>query len=228
MMGDLQHRRFLACQECGTLIPADPSAADLPDDVAIEAVATIEEFVAAHGTHTLCELRRTAADSLLDRPFWDPMATVHIELTDGERTYVAKAHRRSVEDPRQFDLEPFSMGAVETKVDVDDDHVRRGLDLKFFPHAIRPTKIEDFLDVLHSALRDVCTDELEIAFVDADDPAVCIARMPEPIFQQLLAASARIFDPWEVPLVEGFLRENREEDGALALRVRRLAELVSD
>jgi hypothetical protein len=227
-MMDLQPRRFLACHECGTLVPAEPREADRFNGIAPELAAALEEFIAQHRAHRLCELHRTETDSLVDRPFWDPMATVHIELTDGERTYVAKAHRDSVEDPRQFVLEPCSIRTLDSEVGIDDSDVRRGLDLKFFPHALRPTKIDDFLSALHSALRDIAAENLVIAFVDASDPAMSIARMPEQIFQQLLAASARIFDPWEVPLVQRFLQENREEDGVLALRIRRHAALMND
>jgi len=117
---------------------------------------------------------------------------------------------------------------VASEVDIADVDVRRGLDLEFFPHAVRPTKIDDFLGALHEAIRDLATEDLEIAFVDADDPAVSIAPMPEAAVQRVLHASSKIFDPWEFPLVERFLRENRQETGVLALRVRRNAVIVDE
>jgi hypothetical protein len=102
------------------------------------------------------------------------------------------------------------------------------LDLEFYPHAVRPTKIENFLNALHAAIRDLALEDIEIAFADADDPAVSIAPMPEQAFRRILAASLEIFDPWELPRVERFLRENRLETGVLALRVRRNAVMVNE
>ena len=62
---------------------------------------------------------------------------------------------------------------------------------------------------------------MEIAFDAADDPDVSIAGMPDGIYNEILARCAEIFDPWELPRVIDFLRDNRDADGLLALRVRR-------
>jgi hypothetical protein len=80
---------------------------------------------------------------------------------------------------------------------------------------VRPTKVDDFLNALHATIRDLALEDIEIAFADVDDPTVSIAPMPEQAFQQLLAASTRIFDASEIPRVERFLRQNRLEDGVL-------------
>lgn len=223
MNGSPRHCRFLACHDCGTLVPADISERTGLNGAAQELALGLEEFVVEHGSHTLVELRRTKAESLSGGPLWDPMAAVHFELTDGARRYVARAWRACVDDPRRYELTPHVLQGAASQVNVDERDVRRSLDLEFFPHAVRPTKIDEFVEALRHALREVATEELEIAFVDAQDPAVSIARMPERTFQQLLAASARIFDPWEMPLMQRFLEENREGDGVLALRVRRQA-----
>lgn len=227
MNGSPRHCRFLACHDCGTLVPADISERNDLNGAAQELALGLEEFVVEHGSHTLVELRRTEADSLSAGPLWDPMAAVHFELTDGARRYVARAWRARIDDPRRYELTPNMLQVVASQVDVDERDVRRSLDLQFFPYAVRPTKVDEFVAALHHALHEVETEDLEISFVDAQDPAVSIARMPEQTFQQLLAASARIFDPWEMPLVHRFLRENREGDGVLALRVRRQA-MVTD
>ena len=105
--------------------------------------------------------------------------------------------------------------------------MRRGLDREFYPQALRPTKLDRFISVLHDVVRHIPPAELEIAFDLADDPAVSIARMPNETYEELLARCIEIFDPWEWPRVSRFLCENRGEDGVLALRVRRHVALLS-
>jgi hypothetical protein len=218
-----RHSRFLACHDCGTLVPADIAERTDFNGAAQELALGLQEFVVEHASHSLSELRRTEAESVSNGPLWDPLAPIQIELTDGEQCYVASGRRACIDEARRYEFRLSTLRIVSCQVDIDERDIRRGLDLEFFPHAVRPTKVDEFVDALHNALREVETEDLEIAFVDAQDPAVSIARMPEPTFQRLLAASARIFDPWEMPLVQRFLEENREEDGVLALRVRRQA-----
>jgi hypothetical protein len=227
MMAGPLYRRFLACRDCGTLVPLSPAGNDfllLPE----EDVSPRAAFVGAHGTHSLVELERTETESASVGPLWDPMTTHYVELTDGNRLYVATSSRPSIEQERVYTFEPCALRDLASEVDIADSDVRRGLDLEFYPHALRPTKVDDFLDALHAAVRDVALEDIEIAFADAEDPEVSIAPMPEAAFRQLLAASERIFDAWEIPRVERFLRENRLETGVLALRVRRNAVIVNE
>lgn len=213
--------RYLACRGCGTLVPAGlPGHGEL-DPAAQELALGVQEFLFEHGSHDICELRRTAAESVSEGPLWDPMAVVYVELTDGEQRYVARAQRSGVDEPRRYVFAPHSLRVGPPQVDIDEADLRRGLDLEFFPHAVRPTKIEAFVGAVQAALRGIDVRDLEIAYVDAQDPGVSIARLPERAWQELLAASARIFDPRELAHVQRFLEGNRGEDGALVLRIRR-------
>jgi hypothetical protein len=218
---------FLACSDCGTLVPMVSESRSIADD-SCELAAAADEFASEHSAHDLVRLHRTDTEPLSEGAPWDPMVRVHLELTDGERLYVATASRRSVDDERVYTFRPCCLRTVAAAVGIADNDVRRGLDLEFFPHAVRPTKVEDFLGALHEAIGELATEDLEIAFVDSADPAVSIAPMPEQAVQRVLTASSKIFDAWEFPLVERFLRQNRQETGVLALRVRRNAVIVED
>jgi hypothetical protein len=226
MMVGWHFERFLACCDCGTLVPTAPGSQSRAGEV--ESGTTFDEFAIEHRSHDLIELQRTDTEPVSEGALWDPMVRVHIELTDGDRLYVATASRPSIEEERVYSFRPSCLRTIAREVNIADTDVRRGLDLKFFPHAVRPTKIDDFLDALHEAIRDLAAEDLEIAFVDADDPHVSIAPMPEQAVQRVLVASSKIFDPWEFPLVERFLQENRQETGVLALRVRRNAVVDDD
>jgi hypothetical protein len=87
--------------------------------------------------------------------------------------------------------------------------------------------LDRFISVVHDIVSHIPPNDLEIAFDDADDPAVSIARMPTESYQELLTRCTEIFDAWEWPRVSRFLRDNRGEDGLLALRVRRQMSLLS-
>jgi hypothetical protein len=218
---------FLACRDCGTLVPIMASH-DAIGGLSDEMAASRAEFLDVHGAHRLLELKRTETESASVGPVWDPMSTHYVELTDGVQLFVATSSRPSIDEGRVYTFEPCALRSLASEVEIAENDVRRGLDLEFYPHAVRPTKVDDFLNALHAAIRDLALEDIEIAFADVDDPAVSIAPMPEQAFQRLLAASTQIFDAWEIPHVERFLRQNRLEDGVLALRVRRNAVIVND
>jgi len=217
---------LLACHDCGVLLPVEPTEA------AEQAGAAPEDndyltFVAVHATHRTGHLLRQGEETLSDQPLWDPMGTLAFPATDGEQPYVVIARRESIEEARTY---RFTSGILEcrnSEVLVDDSDLRRGLDRQFFPYALRPTKLDLFISVVHDIISHIPADALEIAFDAADDPAISVARMPTESYQELLTRCTEIFDPWEWPRVSRFLRDNRGEDGLLALRVRRQANLLS-
>ncbi len=213
--------QLIACRDCGLLQPVETSTT-IPGDAAIEAaLEAYGQFLADHHQHELTWLARTACETSSDRPLWDPMATITFAATDGEHCYVVSGTRTSIEEPRVYHFAPGSVDAGNASVLVADQPLRRGLDLEFYPHALRLTKIEQFLSAVHDIIGHLDADELPIAFDDADDPAISIARMPDATYQELLTRCADIFDAAEIETVIKFLRENRDEDGLLALRVRR-------
>jgi hypothetical protein len=216
---------FLACYDCGVLHP-----------VALEAPAVMEDtptahddataFAADHVTHRTSHLFRYGDDAASDRPLWDPLGTLVFQATDGEQLYVVVGRRESIADPRTY---RFTQGTIQTtnsEVLLDDGDLRRALDRQFFPHTLRPTKLDRFISVVHDVVSHIPPNDLEIAFDDADDPAVSVARMPTESYQELLTRCTDIFDAWEWPRVSRFLRDNRGEDGLLALRVRRQTSLL--
>ncbi len=215
----------LACQDCGVLHPVvllDPAQQDRPTDPSEN-----DGFIAGHVAHHTTLLVRQTPETASDRPLWDPLATLTFQATDGEQPYIVTARRESIEEPRVYHFTPGTLEARNSEVVVDDRDLRRALDLQFFPHALRPTKVERFISVVHEVVRHIPPDNLEIAFDVADDPAVSVARMPSESYQELLTRCTEIFDPSEWPRVSRFLRDNRGEDGLLALRVRRHVSVVT-
>ena len=217
---------FLACHDCGVLHPVEPTGPTRSDDAAQDS-EDFAAFAASHASHHTARLVRQGEDTASDRPLWDPMGTLTFQATDGEQHYIVIGRRESIEEPRTYRFAPGELEARNSEVEVDDRDLRRGLDRQFFPHALRPTKLDRFISVVHDVVSHIPPDDLEIAFDAADDPAVSVARMPTECYQELLTRCTEIFDPWEWPRVSRFLRDNRGEDGLLALRVRRQMSLLS-
>jgi len=212
---------FVACHDCAELHPvASPSAAFFDDDNE-DGTDAYTEFLVKHRAHRVACLGRSGSEVRADRPLWDPMAILMFEVSDGERSYVVTASRRSIEDERVYRFTTGVLAVGSSEVQIDPRDLRRGLDLQFYPHALRPTKLERFLSVVHEAIHQIDPDHLEIAFDAADDPDVCIAGLPDGAYDEIRTRCAEIFDSWELPRVMDFLHDNRDADGLLALRVRR-------
>lgn len=213
--------KLLACHDCGVLQPIDDASVHSRDDAEAAMHEGLDEFVARHQTHRTACLQRDGSESTADRPLWDPMATVTFSATDGDLTYVVTAARPSIDAPRVYRFVPGTLTVPTAEVAIDTADLRRGLDLEFQPHALRPTKLDRFLSALEEIIGRIDPEALEIAFDDADDPAVSVAPLPDAAYRQLVGRCTEIFDAWELSRVTHFLHDNRDADGLLALRVRR-------
>jgi hypothetical protein len=210
---------LLACHDCNVLLPVFAAGGEFPADD--EAADAYTAFASDHATHYTTLLRRNGGECIADHPLWDPMARISFEATDGNQVYIVTAARVSIEEPRTYHFMRGALQVQHAEVDIDDGDLRRALDREFFPFALRPTKVERFLSILHQVLRRIDPNRLELSFDLADDPAVSIAVMPEESYHELLARCAEVFDPSELPIVNRFLEDNRDADGLLALRLRR-------
>lgn len=220
-MNDLLSTGFLACRDCGVLQTVLLHASIWSDDMVEDAFRTCDEFLAEHGAHRIAWFQRHGVDCVADRPLWDPMATITFEVSDGQDSYIATSARESIDAERVYRFVPGSLQLRQSQISLDEQSLQRALDLQFYPHALRPTKVARLLSVLHEVVGQINPDDVAIAFDEADDPAVSIGRMPDASFDELLARAAEIFDSWELARITDFLRDNRNEDGLLALRVRR-------
>lgn len=205
-------QRFLACRTCLRLTRVAP---DLPPD------DDEPPFETAHAGHRLEPVTRLGDAFLSDRPAWDPMATTYIEVTNGSEVLLVRSGRRSVEDPVERVLLPGRLRLERVTVEFESGLIERALDAHFFPHALRPGKVQRFLQILDDLCRQVDADDLEVVFDSAEEPHVHYARLPTPLRQELLSRCAAVFDTWERERLQNFLLQVDADDGLFTLRVTR-------
>ncbi|HVN86572.1 MAG TPA: hypothetical protein VMW17_17200 [Candidatus Binatia bacterium] len=213
---------YLLCRDC-RVIHRVYAATELVTggSVSEEAAIAYGQFLVQHRHHPLERLTRESLLEYHDGPLWDPMRSSYIELTNGCETFTVRTGRGGLDEPvtRAIVTERIVPEALE--VTVEESEVRRALDHHFHPYALRQTKIDGFVHAVQQILATLPGDQVETSFDDADDPAVSIARLPDDGCVALLARCMDIFDSWELPRVAAFVSANRDEYGALALRVRR-------
>ena len=206
---------FLLCRRCGVLhpVPVHPIDDDAAEDLAL--------FLAEHKAHVLEDAQRVADSALFDGPTWDPMSTRWFRVAAGADLLVVRSWRTSVDEPRRHELTsapPQAAGCIE----VDEPLLRRALDRHFYPHAVRPAKLERFVHTVNELIADLDPGEVETTFDDVALPNSSIGPFPADLCNTLISRCAPIFDAWELDRVRSFIADHRLEDGALAVRVRRL------
>ena len=110
-------------------------------------------------------------------------------------------------------------------IEVDEPLLRRAFDRHFYPHAMRPAQAR----ALRRTPCASCCAELDPAEVEIDLRRSVAARTPAsapfPAASASICSTAAppIFDDWELERVRSFIADHRLEDGALAVRVRRVS-----
>jgi hypothetical protein len=211
---------FLLCRQCQVLHPVAP-AGD-PRFADEEAVLELRDFRAAHEAHVIEDAERVIEDALFDRPSWDPMATRWFHVAAGANLLLVRSWRATIDDPRRYELELTALSPDLPFVDVDERLLRRALDRHFFPQALRPKKLEAFVGIVHDLIDRLDAAEVETSFDDVSLPNASIGPFPEELCDTLLDRCAGVFDVWELERLRLFVSEHRQEDGALAVRVRRV------
>ena len=218
--------RFLLCRSCAVLHSLESAAADLSPEGREDALRELEAFESEHDGHRLEEVVRNSPSASLDRPAWDPMATLWFFVRSGSEELLVRASRASIEEPRGYRLipePPPSRGLVE----IDAALVRRALDRHFFPQAVSSRKLDYFVGALGELVADIDPRSVETSFDDPEYADAGIGPLPEEICHALLERAAALFDAWELERLCEFVAEHRREDGALALRVHRTLAALS-
>lgn len=212
-----QPTTFIACLDCRVLEPAAPSAGRHGST----AKAAGTGFLQAHSRHHTTRLERRELELSSDQRWWHRNSTASFAVTDGQRLYVVTGDRPSASREILYRLRPGTLQPKELSLAVDEDTIRRGLASALFPYRLRLTKFRRFMAALQSTVRKLSAGQLDLIFEAADNPGVGIVRMPESAYAELDRLCSTVFDPWELPRMQQFLARDREQDGLLALRVRR-------
>ena len=211
---------FLLCRRCGSLAPTrTPGPWPEPDR---EAAADLTAFGAAHAAHGLIEAIRLDQRPLTDRPPGEPMATRWFRVAAGERILAVRSWRTTPDEPRRYVVEPAGLPAVAACVDVDEALLRRALDRHFYPHVIRHAQLDGVLAAVRELLAALDPDRVETSFDDATLPDAAIGPFPAALCEPLLERCAALFDAAARDRLRGFVAAHAREDGALAVRVRRV------
>jgi hypothetical protein len=207
---------LLLCRQCGVLhpLPAQPNA---DDDTAQD----LQAFRTLHGAHGIADAERLPDSALFDGPTWDPMSTRWFRVATGTEVLLVRSWRTSIEEPRRFEVTAM-LPPTSDCIDVDEPLLRRALDHHFYPHAIRRAKVERVVDTVRALIAPLDPSQVETTFDDAALPNTSIGPFPGALCDALLDRCAPFLDDWERERLRTFIAAHRLEDGALAVRVRRI------
>ncbi len=206
---------WLGCRDCGTALPLLSHALVAADDT------DLTTFLAAHAGHSLTHLRIDGDAIQSTHPMWDPAASAQIQVTNGEKSFVLSLSRDSIDAPPTVHFRPGSLSLVEASVSIEESHLRRAVEQTFYPLTLGPTKLDRFIGMVRETVGRTDASVIELLFDDAVDPDVTIGRMPEALFETIVALSAAIFSGADLERLRVCLETHRADDGVLTLRVRR-------
>ncbi|MDX2168062.1 MAG: hypothetical protein SF182_13395 [Deltaproteobacteria bacterium] len=211
---------FLLCSSCGVLQPLR-TPGPWPE-LDPEAAADLIAFRQAHEAHGLREAQRLDERGLTDLAPWEPMATRWFRVRTGAEVLAVRSWRWSIEEPRLYAVDAAGLPAVASFVDVDEALLRRALDRHFYPQVIRGAQIDGVCAAVRELLAPLDPQQVETSFDDATLPDAAIGPFPAALREALLERCAALFDARDLTRLRGFVADHQREDGALAVRVRRV------
>ncbi len=211
---------FLLCHRCGILQPLrTPGPWPEPDP---EAAGDLAAFRGAHEAHGLAEAIRLNERGFTDRPPAEPMATRWFRVAAGDDVLAVRSWRTSIDEPRLYAVDAAGLPDVAECVDVDEALLRRALDRHFYPHVIRSGQLDAFCQAVRGLLEPLDPHAVETSFDDPTLPDAAIGPFPAGLRGALLERCTPLFAPAELDRLRGFVADHGREDGALAVRVRRV------
>jgi len=219
---------FLLCRDC-RVVHRVYAAHELAEGGPVSEAAAIAygQFLVDHRHHPLDRLEHCGTVDHHEGAFWDPSRTSFIEVSNGREAFTLRSARDSLEEAPRHEIIEGRLEPKPAEVSVDEALLRQAFDRHFYPSAVRPSKVDRFVETVRDILSHLPANELETEFDDADEPAVAIGRLPDEGCVALLERCMNLFDAWELTRVASFIGANRDEYGALALHVRRQVALVT-
>ena len=210
---------FLLCRSCGALCDLEHSSLDSVPDDQRTSESDAHAFWLTHREHGLEQVMRLPTAAIYDRPAWDPVATAWFHVRTARDSLVVRSWRSSIEEPRRYTVETNPPPEAGWAVNFDEGLLRRAFDMHFYPHAIRPAKVDRFLSLVHDLVSQLEGATIDTSFDDVEHANTAIAPFPNDLCDTLVSRSATIFDSWELERVAAFVRTHRLENGALALHI---------
>ncbi len=212
--------QFLVCAQCAAVFRLPPSATTWH-----RIAAGARRFLTRHGQHGVEGFVQTDRAPASDLPYWDPLATLYFEASNGRLTLLVRRSRASIDQPARWELVGPGRIRCELQIVPDTDALLQALDREFFPLALHPHRFRQFARALESAARGVDPDTLHTLYELAEVPNTSVALLPATALRTLVEDCRRIFPPEEFPRVRSFLLRNWRADGLLTLRVARTTRL---
>ncbi len=219
---------FLLCRDCRVVHRVYAAHEISEGGVASEAAAiAYGQFLVDHRHHPLDRLEHCGTLDHHQGALWDPSRTSLIEVSNGREVFTLRSARDSLDEAPHLEIITGRLEAQPIELSFDEPSLRRALDRHFYPYALRASKVDRFVQIVREVLAMLPAEELDTEFDDADDSEVGIGRLPDQGCVAILELCIDLFDAWELSRVASFVSGNRDEYGALALRIRKPVALRS-
>lgn len=205
---------FLLCRPCGLLHPvlASSDEADRED---------LAAFRTRHGRHRLEHVDGIPGSALFDGPAWNPMSDRWLRVTAGSDTLVVRSWRPALCEPRRHELVAAAPRVTDC-VEIDEPLIRHALERHFHPHVLQAATRELIVETTRALVATLDPGDVVTSFDDPSCANASIGPLPHATADALLNRCATRLDPWTLDRLRRFISEHRLEDGALAVRVRRV------
>jgi hypothetical protein len=224
-------QKLLRCTQCNQVIPQFDPFLDFGESSSLPGVEWSsgdldeqKEFFKRHLGHQLEELSIDPETFISDKPAYELMKVSYVEASNGQQRFLIKRSRESLNQPVSYELIPGKIQVADVSLEIQEADLRRQISWLNGSFPLSGEKVNKFIQAFREEVKSISPESLHEELestLPGETPLLTYGSFSEDRWKKVLHRCENAFEPPELELVEGFIRDNRQPGEVLGLKIRK-------
>lgn len=175
-------------------------------------------FEQRHKNHMTEELT-PVTPAISDKPHAEPLKVSYLEASNGNRRYLIKRWRRTIDDPCKYEIIDGRLQITHGKVSVQTEAIKKQFRMEH-DGAIDEKKLNCFVKAIQDEVKNLDPDTLEV-FAEGETPLISFYQLDSECVDRILTRCQKKFNRHELKLLRDFVLERNEYNDVMTVVVQK-------
>jgi hypothetical protein len=171
-------------------------------------------FEQRHKNHRTEELT-LVTPPISDKPYAEPLKTSYFEASNGQRRFLIKRWRSTIDDPCEYEIIDGRLKIVHGKVRVQTEAIKKQFRMEH-DVAIAEKKLNCFVMAIQEEVKNLDPDTLEVS-AEGETPLISFCQLGSESVKRILKRCQEKFNRHELKLLRDFVIEHNEYDDVMTV-----------